>query len=139
MTRFGSLFAACSIGILLSSGVAAHTKARAAKEIVRIQGTVIAPDAECARGLVALRALNRDIRLCDGEVRRIAVTTVETAEEQGLPTTFEVQGERERLAPLTAASAGHRVTVLGEWRPGRRDLFLIALDLCPCDSPGPDN
>ena len=131
--RAGSFLAATSLGLLLSTGAGAHTKPRAAKEIVRIQGTAIALEADCAHGLVSLRALGRTIRLCNGKVRRVAVATAATAEDQDLPNTFELQGDRESLAPLATNGEGSRVTVLGEWRPGRRDVFLIALDLCPCD------
>jgi len=76
--------------------------------------------------------LNRTLRLCGADVRRIAVSTTEVAEEEPLPATFDLQGERPLLARLTSADAGHRVIILGEWRPGRRDLFLYAVDVCPC-------
>ena len=134
MGRRASFTVAIAATLALSSGATAHTKSRAAREIVRISGTVLAKDADCDRDLVTVRVANRTVRLCRTEVRRVAVVTVEAAREQPLPDTFELQAERHLLAPLTAAGAGHRATVLGEWRPGRRDVFLIALDVCPCET-----
>jgi hypothetical protein len=116
--------------------VEAHTKARAIKEIVRIRGTLPSDTAGCADGAVSVLALNKTIRLCGADVRRIAVSTPEIAEQQPLPSRFDLQGERSLLARLTAAGAGNRVILLGEWRPGRRDLFLFAIDVCPCGDNG---
>lgn len=136
-----TLTALLGIAVAPPQPVAAHTKARAVKEIVRIRGTLSSDPAACADGAVAVLALNRTIRLCAADVRRIAVSTAEVAEQQPLPKTFELQGERPLLARLAAADAGNRVILLGEWRPGRRDLFLFAVDVCPCgdtDTAGDD-
>ncbi len=135
MSRIGLIGVVILVGMTAAVDVDAHTKPRALKEIVRIRGTVLAADAECSTNPLQVRALNRTIQLCESEVQRISVATVDIAADRGLPPAFDLQGERERIAPMIQAVAGHRVVVLGEWRPGRRDLFLLALDVCPC---GPD-
>ncbi len=118
--------------VLATAGIAiAHTKPRPVRELVRIQGTVREAGKECASGTIELQILRRSLTLCKGSVRRLAVATDKVAEDQPLPERFELQGERSELVELQAP-AGTRVTILGEWRPGRRDLFLIAADRCPC-------
>lgn len=116
----------------------AHPKERPLREIVLVRGTVIDTATECPDGLLVLRALNRFFRLCAADARRIAVAAPKVAEAEALPGEFDLQGERERLAVLTAAAPGARVTVLGEWRPGRKDLFLIEIDVCPCANGAPE-
>ncbi len=135
MNRLGLIGVAILVGLAAAAEVHAHTKPRALKEIVRIRGTVLAADAECNSNPLQVRVLSRTIQLCESEVQRISVATVDIAADRDLPPAFDLQGERERIAPMIQAVAGHRVVVLGEWRPGRRDLFLLALDVCPC---GPD-
>lgn len=132
--------AATSLATLLSIAAAAepargHTEERAVREIVHVRGTVQAAGT-CATG-VELRVLNRSVHLCDAAVRRVAVASADVA-SQPTPTSFDVQGDRPLLAPIVGASPGTRVTVLGEWRPGRKDLFAIEIDVCPCADREPD-
>jgi hypothetical protein len=124
--------------IFLPPPCAGHTKERPLREIVLVRGTSIAADAECAQGLVTLQVMNRTVRLCEGVVRRIAVAAPDIADGASLPASFDLQGERERLAIVTGAPPGTRITVLGEWRPGRKDLFLIEIDACPCANDAPE-
>ncbi len=133
MNRIRLICVAILVGVTAAAEVGAHTKSRALKEIVRIRGTVLAPDTECSANPLLIRASNRTIQLCESEVQRISVATVDVAADRTLPPAFDLQGERERIAPMIQAGAGMRVIVLGEWRPGRRDLFLLALDVCPCE------
>jgi hypothetical protein len=44
-----------------------------------------------------------------------------------------LQGAREQLRRLRDARRDQLVTILAERRPGSRDLFLLAVDLCPAD------
>lgn len=136
MRKFLVLTALIGIAVALPHRVGAHTKARAAKEIVRIRGMLAADPAGCANQSIDVRALGKTMRLCEADVRRIAVSTADVAAQQPLPATFDLQGERPLLARLTAAGDGNRVILLGEWRPGRRDLFLFAVDVCPCGDTG---
>lgn len=114
----------------------AHTKPRAAREIVRVQGTVHAIGLACTNEITTLDILNRNIQFCASETRRIAVTTTDVSPNHTFPTRYSVQGERSELARILAAKAGERLTILAEWRPGRSDLFLIALDVCSCPESG---
>ena len=122
----------------LSAPVLAHTKARAAREIIRLQGslkTTGSDENECARA-VSLRVLNTSVQICVNEMRQIAVATTEIAKVEVPPAGFEIQGERKDLARLTKLLVSDTVSILAEWRPGRRDLFLIALDVFPCKPKG---
>ncbi len=110
----------------------AHTKSQAVREIVRLKGRVQTASQVCSDRLVTLRVLNQSVLLCAAEERRVAVATSEIAAGKQLPAKYEMQGERAELYRATTAKAGDRMTVLAEWRPGRRDLFLIALDICSC-------
>ncbi len=132
ISRF--LWAGALVAAWLVSPSAAHTKPRAAKEMLWVRGTVLSDaKATCAGDVVTLRLWNKEVALC-GESRRIAVATAEIAADYEKPLAFDLQGDRATLSPLTTAEPGRRAIVLGEWRPGRRDLFLVALDLCPCES-----
>lgn len=122
---------ACALSALPRSA-AAHPKTVAVREIVRVRGTVADGDGKCEGEAIDLRILGKGVRLCGSDVRRIAVAASETADAVPMPSVFEVHGERERLSEITAAAQGTRITLLGEWRPGRRDLFFIDLDLCAC-------
>ncbi len=112
--------------------VAAHTQAVAVREIVRLRGTVATPESSCKESEVSVRALARTLRLCGSEIRRIATAAADIDDQASLPVAFDLQGEREPLALILGASAGTRISILAEWRPGRRDLFLIDADLCAC-------
>ena len=122
-----------AVVLAFASPTHGHTKQRALKEIVRIQGTVLDADGRCEGEIISIHALNRTFRLCCAEVRRIAVATTKTSGDHAVPAAFELHGERERLFVLSSANSGDRVTVLGEWRPGAKNLFLIALDVCACN------
>ena len=122
---------ACAVPAM-PHAAAAHPKTVAVREIVRLRGTVAAAEGTCAGEAVELRILGKNVHLCDGDVRRIVVASGETADAAATPAAFDLQGEREHMAEISAAATGTRVTLLGEWRPGRRDLFLIDHDLCAC-------
>ncbi len=44
---------------------------------------------------------------------------------------YVLQAAPDVLSRFTAARPAQRVTILAERRPGRSDLFVLALDLCP--------
>lgn len=125
----GSVAAALAILSTQSSG---HTAERPLREIVLVRGILHASAASCSKSPLALRFLNRTAYLCDAEVQRIAVAAPAVADDESPPPAFDVQGEREQLASLTGAPEGARVTLVAEWRPGRVDLFVIEIDVCPC-------
>lgn len=138
--RAPSAAAAASLAVLLSVGATAepargHAQERALREIVLVRGTVQA--ASTCTPALELRVLNRSVHLCDATVRRVAVAAADTA-DQPSPASFDLQGDRPLLAPALAAAAGTRLTVLGEWRPGRKDLFAIEIDVCPCPDMEPE-
>ena len=120
------------VAVMVAAPLSAHTKSQAVREIVRLKGKVQSADQACADRLVTLRILQQSVRLCAAEERRVAVATTDIAAGLQLPAEYEVQGERAELYRATTAKVGDRMTVLAEWRPGRRDLFLIALDICSC-------
>ncbi len=132
------MIALTAAAIFAAATTSAHTKPRAAKELVRIHGT-IAAGGTCEKAtLVKLAVLGRALQICASDLRRIVVATEEGADEPA-PTELDLQGERSSLARLRKAQPPQTVSILGEWRPGRRDLFLISLDLCDCGDPPPDN
>lgn len=122
--------AICALIVLSPSTGAAHPKTVAMRELVFVRGVVAAAGQECAAPEIGLVVNSQTVRLCAADARRVAVATAEAAGDTTVPTAFAIQGDRERLVQITAAAAGTRVILLGEWRPGRRDLFLIELDLC---------
>ncbi len=117
----------------LTGGAAGHSKPRAARELLRLSGVVHMTESSCADQWLTLQVLNQPIGFCAREWQRIAVSTANVDDSQEtLPRRLDVQGERKELARLEKASAKSAVVLLAEWRPGRRDLFLISLDVCDC-------
>ena len=111
-----------------------HTNPAPTREIVRVRGTLSTPESPCPEREFSVRVLGVTVRLCASDVRRIAGAAGAAGEEQLPAVVYDLQGERGVLAQINAASPGSRLTILAEWRPGRRDLFLIDLDVCPCAS-----
>lgn len=112
----------------------AHTNPLPIREIVRIRGTVAGPGSPCPATEVSVRVLGKTVRLCGSDVRRIAVASAEKPGEEEMPAVlYDLQGERAQLTQVSGAAPEARISILAEWRPGRRDLFLIDLDICRCD------
>lgn len=109
----------------------AHAPAApATRELLRLQGHK-AEAADCAARAIVLSALGKGEAFCADEYRRLAVATEKPIELEKQPDAIDLQGSRALLARFAKARRDQRITILGEWRPGRRDLFLIDLDLCP--------
>ena len=97
------------------------------REIVWLKGKRAGADAP-----MVLVALGADHRFAVVDLKRFAVADVATPEPGDLERArLVLQGPRELLARLADARPDQTVTILGERRPGRADLFVLALDLCP--------
>jgi len=118
--------------LIAATTARAHSPAVPAgvRELLRVQGHK-QDGGECDGRLIALSALGESAAFCAAEFRRLALATERPVELPEEPTAIDLQGGRALLARFNKARREQKITLLGEWRPGRRDLFLIAVDLCP--------
>ena len=130
--RRGQGVAAALLVAALGAGTArAHSPAApVTRELLRLQGHK-QEGGDCGGRSVLLSALGRSAAFCADEYRRLALATDKPIELEEQPVAIDLQGSRALLSRFTKARREQKITVLGEWRPGRRDLFLIAVDLCP--------
>jgi hypothetical protein len=104
------------------------------REIVRAQGHL---GGEPSTGAIVRTA---ELTVL-GEPRRLYATEWRTFRLDGLPESeppsdsapFTLQGSRQQLRRVRDARRDQLLTLLAERRPGSRDLFLLAVDLCPPD------
>jgi len=114
--------------VLATGPALAHQPERAVvRELVWLKGRRGGDEAP-----LVLVALGADHHFAVAELKRFPVGE-DTVASQG---DFErarltLQGPRELLARFAGARPDQTVTILAERRPGRADLFVIALDLCP--------
>jgi hypothetical protein len=81
---------------------------------------------------LVLVALGADHHFAVTELKRFPLSEAAAAAAGGFERErLSLQGPRELLARFAGARADQTVTILAERRPGRTDLFVIALDLCP--------
>lgn len=81
---------------------------------------------------LVLVALGAEHRFAVAELKRFPIGDPAAATEGGFERDrLTLQGPRELLARFAGARADQTVTILAERRPGRADLFVIALDICP--------
>lgn len=114
---------------MLAAGPAlAHQPERAvARELVWLKGRRGGDGAP-----LVLVALGADHHFAVAELKRFPVgEDVVAPEGEFERARLSLQGPRELLARFAGARADQTVTILAERRPGRADLFVIALDLCP--------
>lgn len=119
------------LAVLLVAGAPATAAAHSqppGREVLRLQGYSGTRPPGFAGTEVALEALGRAHAFYAVEHQRIAL---EAPADTALPDRLVLQGPRQVLARFAAARPEQRVTIVGEWRPGRSDLFVVALDLCP--------
>lgn len=122
---------AAALLVASSGAVYAHSPApQVTRELLRLQGHK-REGAECTGRSLQLSALGKSAAFCADEYRRLAVATEQPVEIEQQPVAIDLQGSRSLLARFGKARSDQKITILGEWRPGHRDLFLIALDLCP--------
>lgn len=121
------------MGMRGPTDVAAHDTPRTAvREMVRIQGHRVEPGEEASAAIVSLRVHDEVLRF-RVEDRQIFVAVAASGRVSAPePTELTLRGPRELLARVREAGPEQRVTLLGERRPGGRELFLAAVDVCPC-------
>jgi hypothetical protein len=107
------------------------------REIVRVQGWVGAEPPQAAKDAVVrtadLTVLGESRLLHAIEWRTFRLDEVPDPPPAAPTTTFTLQGSRQLLRRVRDVRTDQRVTVLAERRPGSRDLFLLAVDLCPAE------
>jgi hypothetical protein len=120
------------LAVCLAASAAAHgPEPKVGREIVRLQGyrETPPPGLEIA-AVTVLSILGKEHRF-----HLTARQTFRLAEEEaaapGLEDRLVLQGERETLYRIAAARPDQRVTILADHRRGGRDLFVLAVDLCP--------
>ena len=98
------------------------------REIVRLQG-MVRPDGDAPAGRLTLLALGADHSFAATDRRTFSLG----ADEPTGPGAdrYALQGPREVLARFAAARPDQTVTILAEHHPGSKDLFVLAVDLCP--------
>lgn len=98
------------------------------REIVRLQG-MVRPDGDAPAGRLTLLALGADHAFAATDRRTFSLG----ADEPAAPNAdrYALQGPREMLARFAAARPDQTVTILAEHHPGSKDLFVLAVDLCP--------
>ena len=97
------------------------------REIVWLKGKRAGDEAP-----MVLVALGADHHFAVVDLKRFAVGDVAIPETGALERArLALQGPRELLARFAGARPDQTVTILAERRPGRADLFVLAVDLCP--------
>ena len=121
------------MAILGSTDVAAHDAPRTAvREMVRLQGYRVEPGVDASDTIVSLRVQDEVLRFRI-EDRQIFVAVAASGRISAPePRDLTLRGPRELLARVRGAGPEQRVTLLGERRPGGRELFLAAVDVCAC-------
>jgi hypothetical protein len=122
--------------LLLSLGISgtamAHPKTTpSVREILRLQGHKMSEGGSCEEKALRLAVFGAESILCLGDFRRLALATDQPPELAAEPKKLDLRGERSLLARYVNATSDHQITILGEWRPGRSDVFVITVDLCP--------
>jgi len=102
------------------------------RELVRIQGhrgrqPIDVPLVRAAELLV----LGQQHQFQATTWRRLNLDETTDSSSEEVATRFTLQGDRATLQRFSAARPEQLVTILAERRPGSRDLFVLALDLCP--------
>lgn len=126
----------CLVLLVPSSPVEAHRlKTPPAREVIRLQGFRAAPDPSkgVADRLMTLVVMGEPLSFHVSEWLRIDISGA--GPEERAPTTLLLQGPPETLFRLRNACADQRVTILAERRRGSSEAFVLALDLCPPQSP----
>lgn len=132
--RAGLVLAALTALLAGATGAArAHEPQRLnAREIVRLAGTFgDAPAGVKTVRDVAVTVQGRERTLHASDWQVYALVVDQNAPVAPAPDRVTLQGTREDLARIANARPEQRVAVLAERRPGMRELFLLAVDLCP--------
>lgn len=107
----------------------AHDAPRAAiRELVRLQGFVTE---EARSDATPVEVNGRVLHFVIEERQVFVAVNAAGASPPPEPPSLVVRGERQLLARLSSARPTQRVTLLGERRPGGKELFLAAVDRCP--------
>jgi len=114
--------------VLAAGPALAHQPERAVvRELVWLKGKRAGDGAP-----LVLVALGADHHFAVAELKRFPVGEDAVAPQGDFERArLTLQGPRELLARFAGARPDQTVTILAERRPGRADLFVIALDLCP--------
>jgi hypothetical protein len=131
--RHRLLAAAVLLALCVARVAAAHApEPKADRELVRLQGyREVRPEGVAIAAQIVLSILGKDHRF-----HLTARQTFQLGEQQDEPALRDrlvLQGERQALARIAAARPNQRVTILADHRPGRSDLFVLTVDLCPSE------
>jgi hypothetical protein len=122
------------IGLLLAlcTPALAHPPQRGAPpDLVRLQGYRGAAPAGIETRKVAVNVHGREQPFFAIDLRRFSLVDPGATDAPDLQKAFFLQGGPETLSRFAKARPDQRITILAQWHPGRRDLFVLALDLCP--------
>ena len=132
--KTGAVILTAALIALAAAGVAnAHKQsAQNVREFVRIQGyrgrqQIDGPAVRTAELLV----LGQQHPFQAKTWRRFNLDDTADSSSEEVATRFTLQGDRATLQRFSTARPEQLVTILAERRPGSRDLFVLALDLCP--------
>jgi hypothetical protein len=119
------------VAALLATAALAHTQRGAPPDMLRLQGYRAAAPAGGNAQELRLTVNGREERFYATELRHFSLVDPRQASEPDTTAPFFLQATPETLSRFSAARPEQRITILAEWRPGRRDLFVLAMDLCP--------
>lgn len=121
-----------ALALALASVASAHPPKRGAPpDLIRLQGyRGEAPKGVETRKLM-LSAQGREQPFFANDLRRFSLLDPGATDDPDTSKPFVLQGTPETLNRFVKARPDQRITILAQWHPTRRDLFVLALDLCP--------
>jgi hypothetical protein len=132
--KAGAIILAAALTAVATAGVADAHKQSApnVREFVRVQGyRGQQPIKVPVVRTVELLVLGQQHPFQATTWRRFNLDNTADLSSEEVATQFTLQGDRATLQRFSTARPEQLVTILAERRPGSRDLFVLALDLCP--------
>jgi hypothetical protein len=120
--------------VVAGTAHAHETQSTRVREVVRAQGYLGSePGAGTTVRTVELTVLGEPRRLHATEWQSFRLDDLPESQPPADTPRFVLQGTRQQLRRVRDARRDQVLTILAERRPGSRDLFLLAVDLCPRD------
>ena len=129
--------ASLALLLLVAATASAHPPQRGAPpDLIRLQGYRGEAPAGVQTRKLTISAQGREQTFFANDLRRFSLVDPGAPADPDTTKPFVLQGSPEVLNRFIRARTDQRITILAQWHPTRRDLFVLALDLCP-EGPAP--
>jgi hypothetical protein len=117
---------------LLAGVASAHGPQKGAPpDMLRVQGYRASAPAGAGAQKLTLTVNGRAQDFYATELRHFSLLDPSVTTEPDTAKPFFLQANPTVLTRFASARSDQRITILAQWRPGRTDLFVLAMDLCP--------